>query len=262
MQQNPLAIVPLFSNLTRYEEEYWREYQHVNSVFADEVFKILRPDDLLWVHDYQLMLLPGWSGKGFPKWRLDSSCTFRFHPLKCSGCCPESGARNCWKACCASLVGFHTHDYTRDFLTSVLRTVGYEHQLGSISLRNGVVKVDTFPMGIDFERFIRAAASPETETRVAKLRARCVGQKVIFSVDRLDYTKGLINRLRGYELSLKNNPQWHGKVVFIISVAPSRIGVESYQAMKLELEQRVGGIVGAFGNVHWTPLIYQYKSCF
>ena len=163
----------------------------------------------------------------------------------------------------SSLVGFHTHDYTRDFLTSVLRTVGYEHQLGSISLRDRVVKVDTFPMGIDFERFIQAAASPETETRVAKLRARCVGQKVIFSVDRLDYTKGLINRLRGYELFLKNNPQWHGKVVFIISVAPSRIGVESYQAMKLELEQRVGRIVGDFGNVHWTPSHLPVpKSCF
>ena len=96
--------------------------------------------------------------------------------------------------------------------------------------------------------------------RVAELREKCVGQKVIFSVDRLDYTKGLINRLRGYELFLKNNPQWHGKVVFIISVAPSRIGVDSYQAMKLELEQTVGRIVGDFGNVHWTPLVYQFRN--
>ena len=79
-------------------------------------------------------------------------------------------------------------------------------------------------------------------------------------MDRLDYTKGLINRLRGYELFLKNNPQWHGKVVFIISVAPSRIGVDSYQAMKLELEQTVGRIVGDFGNVHWTPLVYQFRN--
>ena len=66
-----------------------------------------------------------------------------------------------------------------------------------------------------------------------------MGQKVVFSVDRQDYTKGLINRLHGYELFLKNNPQWHGKVVFIVSVAPSRIGVESYQEMKDELEQTV-----------------------
>ena len=146
------------------------------------------------------------------------------------------------------------------FLTSVLRTAGYEHQLGSLTLRDRVVKVDTFPMGVEFDRFATAAASKETKLRVEELREKCVGQKVIFSVDRLDYTKGLINRLRGYELFLKNNPQWHGKVVFIISVAPSRIGVDSYQAMKLELEQTVGRIVGDFGNVHWTPLVYQFRN--
>ena len=79
-------------------------------------------------------------------------------------------------------------------------------------------------------------------------------------MDRQDYTKGLINRLQGYDLFLKRNPQWHGKVVFILSVAPSRIGVESYQEMKQELEQTVGRITGAYGNVHWTPLIYQYRN--
>jgi trehalose 6-phosphate synthase/phosphatase len=79
-------------------------------------------------------------------------------------------------------------------------------------------------------------------------------------VDRLDYTKGIINRLRGYELFLKRNPDWHGKVVFIVSVAPSRIGVRSYQAMKQELEETVGRITGIYGTVHWTPLIYQFRN--
>jgi trehalose 6-phosphate synthase/phosphatase len=160
----------------------------------------------------------------------------------------------------SSMVGFHTHDYVRYFLTSVLRTAGYEHQLGSLTLRDRAVKVDTFPMGVEFDHFAQAASSKETELKVEELRQKCVGQKVIFSVDRLDYTKGLINRLCGYELFLKNNPQWHGKVVFIVSVAPSRIGVDSYQAMKLELEQTVGRIVGDFGNVHWAPLVYQFRN--
>src|SRR4029450_4507105 len=90
----------------------------------------------------------------------------------------------------AGLIGFHTHDYVRDFLTSVLRTVGYEHHLGSLTLHDRVVKVDTFPMGIDFERFAKVAVTSNTETRVAELRAKYSGQKIIFSVDRLDYTKG------------------------------------------------------------------------
>ncbi|HEX7651954.1 MAG TPA: bifunctional alpha,alpha-trehalose-phosphate synthase (UDP-forming)/trehalose-phosphatase, partial [Verrucomicrobiae bacterium] len=140
------------------------------------------------------------------------------------------------------------------------RTAGHEHNLGNLTLRDRVVQVETLPMGVEFERFSTQASELETIKQTADLRQKCVGQKVIFSVDRLDYTKGLINRLQGYELFLKNNPQWHGKVVFLISVAPSRIGVDSYQAMKLELEQTVGRIVGDYGNVHWTPLIYQFRN--
>jgi len=122
------------------------------------------------------------------------------------------------------------------------------------------VKVDTFPMGIDFERFSEAASSPQTEHQVAEIRTKCTAQKIIFSVDRLDYTKGLINRLRGYELFLKRNPQWHGKVVFVLSVAPSRVGVDSYRAMKQEMEETVGRIVGVYGTVNWMPLVYQYRN--
>jgi trehalose 6-phosphate synthase/phosphatase len=140
-----------------------------------------------------------------------------------------------------------------------LRTAGYEHHLGDLALGDRVVKVDTFPMGIDFARFAQSAATAETEKRVAELRKKFQGQKVIFSVDRLDYTKGILNRLRGYDLFLKRHPEWHGKVVFIASVAPSRIGVHSYQDMKQEVEETVGRIVGAHGNVNWTPLIYQFR---
>src|SRR5208282_3824331 len=121
-------------------------------------------------------------------------------------------------------------------------------------------KVDTFPMGIDYEHFAQTAAAEQTESRVTDLRANFPGQKIIFSVDRLDYTKGILNRLHGYDLFLKRHPEWHGKVVFIASVAPSRIGVRSYQNMKHEVEETVGRIVGAHGNVKWTPLIYQFRN--
>ena len=250
-----------FPDLTLYEEDYWEEYKQVNRIFAEAVLKVLRPDDLLWVHDYQLMLVPGLVRERFPDMPIGFFLHIPFPSYEVFRLLPRAWRVEIIEGLLgASLVGFHTHDYTRDFLTSVLRTVGYEHQLGSLTLRDRVVTVDTFPMGIDFERFARAAASPETEARVAELRAKCVGQKVIFSVDRLDYTKGLINRLRGYDAFLKRNPQWHGKVVFVVSVAPSRTAVESYQAMKLELEQTVGRIVGTYGNVHWTPLVYQFRN--
>ncbi len=250
-----------FPSLTQYEEAYWQEYQNVNRAFGEAVVKALQPDDVLWIHDYHLMLLPRLVREKFPEMPIGFFLHTPFPSWEIFRMLPRAWREEIIEGLLgASLIGFHTHDYVRYFLTSVLRTAGYDHHLGSLTLRDRVVKAETFPMGIEFNRFAEAAASAATESRMAELRAKCIGQKVIFSVDRLDYTKGLINRLRGYELFLKNNPQWHGKVVFIISVAPSRIGVDSYQAMKLELEQTVGRIVGDFGNVHWTPLVYQFRN--
>ncbi|HWH72431.1 MAG TPA: bifunctional alpha,alpha-trehalose-phosphate synthase (UDP-forming)/trehalose-phosphatase, partial [Candidatus Sulfotelmatobacter sp.] len=250
-----------FPTLARYEEDYWEEYRQVNQAFAEALLAVLRPDDLLWIHDYQLMLLPRLIRERFPQMPIGFFLHIPFPSFEVFRLLPSSWRTELIEGLLgASLVGFHTHDYTRHFLGCVLRTAGYEHQLGRLTLRDRVVKVDTFPMGVDFERFARAAQAPATQARASELRARCAQQKVIFSVDRLDYTKGLINRLRGYDLFLKKNPQWRGKVVFVISVAPSRIGVESYQAMRQELEQTVGRIVGAHGTVHWTPLVYQYRN--
>jgi len=258
------TIWPLFHYfpmITQYEEENWQEYRNINRLFAESVINALRPDDVLWIHDYHLMLLPKLVREKFPEMPIGFFLHIPFPSWEIFRMLPRPWREEIIEGLLgSSLIGFHTHDYARDFLTSVLRTSGYEHQLGNLTLRDRVVDVDTFPMGVEFDRFAQAAISQETELRVDELRQKCVGQKVIFSVDRLDYTKGLINRLRGYETFLKNNPQWHGKVVFIISVAPSRIGVDSYQAMKLELEQTVGRIVGDFGNVHWTPLVYQFRN--
>lgn len=258
------TIWPLFHyvpSLTRYEENYWEEYKRANQIFCDALLDVLRPDDVVWVHDYQLMLLPRLIRERFPDIPIGFFLHIPFPSFEVFRLLPGS-----WRAeiiegmLGANLVGFHTHDYTRHFLGCVLRIAGHEHQLGTLTLRDHVVKVDTFPMGIDFEKFAQASRSPATEAGAAQFREKCVGQKVIFSVDRLDYTKGLINRLRGYELFLKRNPAWHGKVTFVLSVAPSRIGVGAYQRMKQEIEQTVGRIVGAYGDVHWTPLIYQYRN--
>ncbi len=250
-----------FTTLARFEEDHWEEYKRVNRAFATALAGVLQPDDILWIHDYHLLLAPGMIRERFPHLPIGFFLHIPFPSYEVFRLLPRP-----WRAeiiegmLGASLIGFHTHDYTRDFLTSVLRTAGYEHHLGDLTLGDRVVKVDTFPMGIDFAHFAQTAAAAETEARVAELRAKFQGQKLIFSVDRLDYTKGILNRLRGYDLFLKRHPEWHGKVVFIASVAPSRIGVASYQAMKQEVEETVGRIVGAYGNVNWTPLIYQFRN--
>lgn len=258
------TIWPLFHyfpSLTQFDEENWQEYRNVNRIFGEAVVAMLQPNDLVWVHDYHLMLLPKLIREKFPEMPIGFFLHIPFPSHEIFRLMPRPWREELIEGVLgSSLVGFHTHDYTRDFLTATLRTCGYEHQLGNLTVKDRAVKVDTFPMGVDFERFARAAELPETEARVTELREKCAGTKVVFSVDRLDYTKGLIHRLRGYEYFLQNYPQWHGKIVFIVSVAPSRIGVESYQAMKLELEQTVGRITGTYGTVHWNPLIYQFRN--
>jgi trehalose 6-phosphate synthase/phosphatase len=185
-----------FPTLTRYEEEYWREYQHVNRVFGEAVLKVLQPDDLLWVHDYHLMLLPQLVREKFPEMPIGFFLHIPFPSWEIFRMLPRAWREEIIEGLMgSSLIGFHTHDYVRYFLTSVLRTAGNEHQLGSLTWRDRVVKVDTFPMGVEFEKFAEAAATKETELSAAGLRDKCAGQKVVFSVDRLDYTKGLINRL-------------------------------------------------------------------
>lgn len=258
------TIWPLFHyfpSLAQFDEGFWQEYRNVNRIFGEAVANALQPDDVVWIHDYHLMLLPRLVREKFPEIPIGFFLHIPFPSFEIFRLMPRAWREELIDGLLgSSLVGFHTHDYTRDFLTAVVRTSGFEHQLGNLTLRDRAVKVDTFPMGVDFERFSSAAESPDTLNRVEELRQKCAGHKVIFSVDRLDYTKGLVNRLRGYDLFLKNNPQWHGKLVFIMSVAPSRIGVESYQAMQTELEQTIGHITGAYGTVNWNPLIYQFRN--
>jgi trehalose 6-phosphate synthase/phosphatase len=250
-----------FTTLAHFEQDHWEEYQKVNRAFADTLVELLKPDDILWIHDYHLLLLPRMVREHFPQMPIGFFLHIPFPAFEVFQLLPHPWRVEIIEGLLgASLIGFHTHDYTRDFLTSVLRTAGYEHRLGELTLGDRVVKVDTFPMGIDFARFDEAAKAPETEKQVVEMRGKFQGQKVIFSVDRLDYTKGILNRLQGYELFLKRHPEWHGKVVLIVSVAPSRIGVQSYQDMKQEVEETVGRIGGSYGNVHWTPLIYQFRS--
>ena len=160
----------------------------------------------------------------------------------------------------ADLVGFHTHDYAQHFLKSVRRILGYDHEMGRVMLPDRLSRADTFPMGIEFEAFSARGAEPEVIGTRDALRGTIGGRKAILSIDRLDYSKGIANRLLAYRAFLEANPQWRGRVVLLMVVVPSRTGVEDYQRMKSRIDELVGEVNGTFGSLSWTPVLYQYKS--
>ena len=160
----------------------------------------------------------------------------------------------------ADLIGFHTNDYSRNFINSVSRIRGYEIKMHYVITKRRIVKVDTFPIGIDYDKFSNDAQSERTQNEIKEIRKYIPKSKLIFSVDRLDYTKGLLNRLIGYERFLEDYPEWKEKVVFNMVVVPSRDSIPRYQEMKKEIEAAVGRIQGKFSNLSWKPIVYQYKS--
>jgi trehalose 6-phosphate synthase/phosphatase len=250
-----------FPSYTEYSEEQWETYQRVNQAFCETALEVIRPGDVVWVHDYQLLLLPKmlrdrtanvqigfFLHVPFPSFEV-----FRYLPMRWRRAILEGMLG-------ADLSGFHIHDYTQYFLHSVYRTLGFEHHLGEITMGAEVRRAETFPIGIDFERFQDTARSPEVAELRRQLESGLRGKKAIFSVDRLDYSKGLLHRLRGYESFLEKYSEWRGQVVFILNVVPSRGEVEQYQRMKHELDELVGQINGAYGSVDWVPILYQYRS--
>jgi trehalose 6-phosphate synthase/phosphatase len=122
------------------------------------------------------------------------------------------------------------------------------------------VKADAFPIGIDYSKFHDACLSMPVICEKKKIHKNLPDQKLIFSVDRLDYTKGLLLRLKGYETFLEKYPEWHSKVVFNMVVVPSRDHIEKYRKLKKEIESTVGRINGKYSSLSWRPVIYQYKS--
>ena len=143
----------------------------------------------------------------------------------------------------ADLIGFHTYDDMRHFLSSVSRLVGIPNAHGRID-KGRIIEVDSFPMGIDYQKYALSAASPKTIDKEIKYRASLGDQKLVLSIDRLDYSKGIPKRLEAFELFLKEHPEFQEKVSLIMVVVPSRDKVGQYKELKEEVDLLVGSING------------------
>ncbi|MFB3763735.1 MAG: bifunctional alpha,alpha-trehalose-phosphate synthase (UDP-forming)/trehalose-phosphatase [Methanotrichaceae archaeon] len=257
------TIWPLFHYFTSnvvYDEEGWDYYKSVNEAFCEAILQIIRPDDVVWIHDYHLMLLPKLLREKVPGIPIGFFLHIPFPSYEVFRLLPTIWRTELLEGLLGSdLIGFHTHDYTQYFMRCVLRILGYENNMGQIAKDDHLVRVDTFPMGIDFNKFYNASLSPKVQAEKDDLKKVLGGHKIILSIDRLDYTKGVISRLLGYERFLEKNQQWCEKAVLVLMVVPSRTKVEHYQQMKRQIDELVGRINGKFGSIDWTPILYHYK---
>ncbi|MDD2243520.1 MAG: bifunctional alpha,alpha-trehalose-phosphate synthase (UDP-forming)/trehalose-phosphatase [Dysgonamonadaceae bacterium] len=248
-----------FYSYIQFKTEYWEAYKEVNRLFCEAVLPHIEDDDIIWVQDYQLMLLPKMIRDKKPNVNIGYFHHIPFPSYELFRVLPDKeevleGLLG------ADLIGFHTHDYMRHFISAIYRVLDLNCNLDEIRLKDRVVHVDAFPMGINYEQYHNASKLP-TVVQKAKILKRKMGeQTTILSVDRLDYSKGILHRLEGFAEFLKNHLEFHEKVSLAMIVVPSRDEVQLYADLKMKIEQTIGQINGMYSTIGWTPIYYFYRS--
>lgn len=158
------------------------------------------------------------------------------------------------------LIGFHTYDYARHFLSSCTRILGLPTMPNGVAFEGRYAHVGTFPIGIEPMQFVEGLQKPKVTARLDQLLKRFEGVKVIIGVDRLDYIKGVPQKLHALEIFLAQHPEWIGKVVLVQLAIPSRGDVEEYQNLRSMVNELVGRINGRFGTVEFMPIHFMHTS--
>jgi trehalose 6-phosphate synthase/phosphatase len=257
------TIWPLFhyfQSYARYDNAYWDAYQEVNRIFQKAIVRQADPNAMVWIHDYHLLLLPQMIRQTLPESTIGFFLHIPFPSYEIFRLLPNrtellEGLLG------ADLIGFHVYDYARHFLSSIRRILGLENTSGSIIMRDRVVRVDAFPIGIDYKHYVELTKDKTVQALAESFREHHKGKKIIISAgDRLDYSKGIIKKLEAFERLLRENPAYHKKVVLVMQVAPSRMDVVSYQELRDEIDKTIARINGTFSSVEWTPISYQFKA--
>ena len=248
-----------FTEYTVYDDEMWQAYQEVNFKFFQAVENVLREDDMVWVHDYQLMLLPAMIREKFPRISMGFFLHIPFPSYEVFRILP-------WRKeildgiLGSDQVGFHTFGYMRHFLSAAYRITGYEHEFGRLAIGERQVNVDVFPMGIDYEKYAHPDVDAQSDQSSGEIRKLHASRKIVLSVDRLDYTKGIPHRIKAFGQFIRNNPEYIGKVNLIMIVVPSRANVNQYQNLKTEVDILVSQVNSEYSTFDWMPIHYYYRS--
>jgi alpha,alpha-trehalose-phosphate synthase [UDP-forming] len=260
-------IWPLFHDMPsrcNFDPDYWETYQRVNRKFGNAAAEMAGDDDFIWVHDYHLML----TADAMRQARVRARMGFFLHiPFPA----PDIFSKLPWKKPILKallqfdVLGFQS-DHDRSNFVSCLHhllpeaAVEERHPHLEASLEGMRAVVGTFPIGIDFDEFARAAARPEIAADSAEIRRRLSGDLLVLGVDRLDYTKGIPERLKSFRLLLQRSPELRGHMTLVQVVVPSREEIPNYKNLRREVELLVSQINGEFTQPGWVPVHYIHRN--
>ncbi|RKH34403.1 bifunctional alpha,alpha-trehalose-phosphate synthase (UDP-forming)/trehalose-phosphatase [Corallococcus sicarius] len=241
------------------QDRDWDAYRKANERFADLAAKHYQKGDTIWVHDYQLMLVPGMLRARLPHARIGYFHHIPFPSSEIFSTLPRrtellKGLLG------ADLIGFHAVSYVRHFSGTLLRQLGLDTDVDRILFQGREVRVGAFAMGIDAASFETLAQEPAVMEEVKTLHARSHGERLLVGIDRLDYTKGIPRRLLAVQRVLERSPALRGRLRFIQVAVPSRTEVQAYAEYRETVDELVGRINGTYGTVHSTPVHYLYRS--
>lgn len=243
-----------------YNESYWFTYKEVNELFLSRISALeINSKDEIWVHDYQLMLLPNLIREYNRELSISYFQHIPFPPDEVFRCIP-------WRdellegLLGADLIAFHTFTDAKHFRNACVNLLELSYENHRLHMRDRDIFIEVFPMGIDFDKFNELAQKKEVQKKAKQIKKSFRDRKLIVSVDRLDYSKGILMRLHGYEKLLKTYPALHKKVVLYMLVVPSRDTVEQYKHLLDEIDRLVGHINSVYGDNEWRPIAYFYTS--
>lgn len=258
------VLWPLFHSLPDkidYKHADFETYKKINSRFAEEIVDSKKSREPVFVQDYHLLLLPQllrhldmhrtigfFLHTPFPHYEI-----FRYLPQNIQ-------QELLFGLLGSDIIGFHTAEYVERFKEVLEKTLGVKTTHSGVFWQKRFIALKCIPLGIDYEKFVETKRSDEVQKHVVDLRKKFRGKKILFSVDRLDYTKGLTQKIKAFELFLQESPELHRKIVFLINVQPSRTDIQDYKELKKEIENEVLRINACYGDKTWKPIEYNFTS--
>lgn len=273
-------VIFSFPSKAVFKQEHWEHYREINEAFAERAAKEAAEGATVWVHDYNLWLVPGLLRQRRPDVKIAFFHHTAFPPSDIFNIVP-------WRReILGSLlqcdyVGFHIPKYIENFVDCVrshapLEVLGrkpcaprfltYGCAMGTdtvttaIRVQEHTVRLGAHPVGIDLDKVGRILLEPRSQEQIQQLKDELQGRRCVLSVERLDYVKGPLEKLRAFEMLLEEHPELRGKVVLISVCTPPAPGMQVYKQTRAKVDEAVGRINGRFSELSWTPVRYFYRS--